>query len=75
VNRDNEITDNVVRKCGRLYWHSPGIWAWQSGHNLIARNHVYDLPYTGIAVTGRAVWSHDGRGEAALTVRWPELGK
>jgi len=75
VNRDNEVTDSLVRRCGLLYWHSPGIWAWQSGHNLIARNHVHDLPYTGIAVTGRASWNRSGRGEAARTVRWQELGK
>jgi|694.fasta_scaffold57651_2 hypothetical protein len=74
VNRDNEITRNHVHRVGRLWWHCIGIWAWQSGHNRIAHNHVHHVPYTGIAVTGRIGWDRSGQAECSRTVRWQDVG-
>ncbi len=73
VNRDNEIVDNQVHHIGRLVWHSPGIFLWQSGHNTVAHNLLYSTPYTGIAATGRISFNPEGRGDAAKTVRWEEV--
>jgi len=52
VNKYNTIHDNEIVRVGQIFLHSPGIFIWQSGHNTISRNHVYDLAYTGIVVSG-----------------------
>jgi len=52
VNKNNTIRNNEVTKVGSLFLHSPGIFIWQSGHNLIAHNHVHDLAYSGMVVSG-----------------------
>ncbi len=73
VNRNNEVVNNHVHHCGRLLWHSPGIFAWQSGENRIAHNLVHHTPYTAIVVSGRISWSRDGSGECSKTIRWAEV--
>jgi lysophospholipase L1-like esterase len=73
VNKGNEITNNLIHDIGELYWGSPGIFAWQSGENIIAHNHIYNLPYTGICITGRIVWSSDHVEECSKTIRWWEM--
>ncbi len=52
VNKNNTIQNNEMTKVGLLFLHSPGIFVWQSGHNLIAHNHIHDLAYTGLVVSG-----------------------
>ena len=74
VNKNNEISNNYIHHIGRLWWHSIGIWAWQSGHNLISHNTIHNVPYTAIAVTGRIGWDKSGKGECSRTVRWAETG-
>jgi hypothetical protein len=74
VNKNNEISNNYIHHIGRLWWHGPGVWAWQSGHNLISHNTIHNVPYTAIAVTGRISWDKSGRGECSRTVRWAETG-
>ncbi|MBC7510803.1 MAG: right-handed parallel beta-helix repeat-containing protein [Ferruginibacter sp.] len=74
VNKKNEISNNYIRHIGRLWWHSLGIWAWQSGHNLISHNTIHNVPYTAIAVTGRIGWDKSGKRECSRTVRWAETG-
>lgn len=74
VNKNNEICNNDIHNIGRLWWHSSGIWAWQSGHNLISHNAIHNVPYTAIAVTGRINWDRTGKGECSKTVRWAETG-
>jgi hypothetical protein len=73
VNRSNEIVDNHIHEVGRVLWHSPGIFAWQSGRNQIAHNHVHHTSYTAIVVSGRISWNRNGSGECAKTVRWAEI--
>ena len=72
VNKNNTVSNNYIHHIGRLWWHSPGIWAWQSGHNLISHNTIHNVPYTAIAVTGRINWDKSGKGECSQTVRWAE---
>ncbi|MDQ8183489.1 right-handed parallel beta-helix repeat-containing protein [Pelagicoccus sp. SDUM812005] len=52
VNKNNVVFDNEITRVGRLFLHSPGIFVWQSGHNRISRNHIYDQAYTGLVVSG-----------------------
>ena len=52
VNKGNIIHNNEITRVGQLFLHSPGIFVWQSGHNRISRNHVYDQAYTGMVIAG-----------------------
>lgn len=52
------VIGNHIHDGGRLYPGAVGIWVGQSGLNVLARNHIHDLPYTGISVG----WTW-GRGE------------
>jgi hypothetical protein len=52
VNHGNEIVDNEFYRLGTLMWHSPAIFLWQSGSNLVAHNYIHDLPYNGIVLDG-----------------------
>jgi len=81
VNKNNEIHGNLVEDCGRLIWHSPGIHLWQSGDNLVTRNLVRNLPYSGIIVSGNAQFGKMNPGQKAApereqmrTVRWDDTG-
>ena len=73
VNKRNEVVNNYVHHVGELYWGSVGIFAWQSGENRIAHNHIHHAPYTGLVVSGRISWDARGIGECSRTVRWAEL--
>jgi len=48
--RCNEISRNHVYECGRVYHGSVGIWVSAASGNRISRNHLHDLPYSGISV-------------------------
>ncbi len=73
VNTANSVTGNHIHHIGEMYWHSPAIFAWQSGSNRIANNLIHHTPYSAIAVTGRIVWDREGKGECSRTVRWEEV--
>ncbi len=73
VNKRNEVVNNQFRYIGEYYWHSPAIFAWQSGENLIAHNDITHMPYTGIVVSGRIIWDRRGIGECSKTIRWDEV--
>lgn len=52
VNKKNKIYNNELTDVGSLFWHSPGIFIWQSGSNLISSNHIYDQGYSGLLISG-----------------------
>ena len=52
VNKNNIVCNNEITRVGQLFLHSPGIFIWQSGHNRITNNHIYDQAYTGLVVSG-----------------------
>jgi len=52
VNKNNRIHNNEITRVGRLFLHSPGVFVWQSGHNHISHNHIYDQAYTGLVISG-----------------------
>ncbi|MCF7848614.1 MAG: right-handed parallel beta-helix repeat-containing protein, partial [Kiritimatiellales bacterium] len=72
VNRNNDVSNNYIHHIGREYWGSAGIFAWQSGENRIAHNHIHHIPYTAIAATGRIVKAQPGPAECSRTIRWNE---
>lgn len=51
-NRENIVSNNLIHHVGEIYWHSPGIYIAQSGHNLISHNTIHDLGYNGIVISG-----------------------
>ncbi|MHC4122131.1 MAG: right-handed parallel beta-helix repeat-containing protein [Planctomycetota bacterium] len=73
VNKNNNVLNNHIHHVGQLLWHSPAIFAWQSGHNRIANNLIHHTPYTAIVVSGRIVLDREGKGECSQTVRWKEI--
>jgi len=73
VNSRNEIVNNHIRDIGQDYWHSPGIFVWQSSANRIAHNRIASTPYTGIVVSGRTQRDRSGEGECAALIRWEEV--
>ena len=88
VNHHNTIENNDISQCGTLFWHSPGIFVWQSGHNRIAQNHIYDLHYNGLVMAGVrrrffqpihgntvfAEWEFVAENrEHSRTIRWNEI--
>ena len=52
VNKNNEIVNNDISKCGQLWLHSPAIFIWQSGENVARNNKIHDLPYDAIVISG-----------------------
>lgn len=74
ANKSNEVTNNHIHHVGRITWHSPAVFAWQSGENRIAHNHLHHTPYTAVVVSGRTIWDREGKMECSRTVRWHEVG-
>ena len=75
VNRQNLIYNNHIHHVGEIYWHSPGIFLWQSGDNRVANNLIHHTNYTALIISG--CMSHffmksDGR-ELTRTIRRQEL--
>ncbi|MGH8019929.1 MAG: sulfatase-like hydrolase/transferase [Opitutaceae bacterium] len=52
VNGGNKIVDNEFHDLGTLWRHSPAVFLWQSGENIVANNYIHDLPYNGIVLSG-----------------------
>jgi hypothetical protein len=76
VNKRNLVCNNHIHHVGGIYWHSPGIFIWQSGENRVANNLVHHTPYTGIIISGcmTGFFNRDGGRELARTIRWHEVG-
>jgi hypothetical protein len=77
VNRGNVIAGNHIHHCGAFYWHAGGISATQSGENVIAFNHIHDMPYGGIFVADCSVdYFKEFRGKQGrgFQFRWEEIG-
>ncbi len=77
VNRKNLVYNNHIHHVGEIYWHSPGIFIWQSGENRVANNLIHHTNYTGLIVSGcmtEFFTRRSGR-ELAGTIRWHEIGQ
>ncbi len=77
VNKRNIIRDNIIHHCGEVIWHGHGIFAWQSGENLIAHNYIHDVPRKAIGLCGvrcQILLKEDNNfDEASKTIRWHEI--
>ncbi len=73
VNHHNEIVNNHIHHFSQITWHSPGIWAWQSGYNNIANNFLHHSGYAGILITNRVTPNRKPNGEGGKTVRHQEI--
>ena len=77
VNRGNVIAGNHVHHCGAFFWHACAVSGTQSGENVVAFNHVHDMPYGGILFADcsvdyfREFRRRQGRG---FQFRWEEIG-
>jgi hypothetical protein len=77
VNRENVIVGNHIHHCGVFYWHASGISGTQSGKNIVALNHLHDLPYAGIQFADcSADYFNEFRGRQGrgFQFRWAEIG-
>ena len=77
VNKNNLIYNNHIHHVGEIYWHSPGIFLWQSGDNRVANNLIHDTNYTGLILSGcmTEFFAKKGGRELALTLRRNEIGE
>ncbi|RAJ12342.1 right-handed parallel beta-helix repeat-containing protein [Arenibacter echinorum] len=73
VNHHNEIVNNHIHHFSEITWHSPAVWAWQSGYNRIANNYIHHSGYSGILVTNRVEPNRSLNGEGGRTVRHHEI--
>ena len=73
VNHHNEIVNNHIHHFSEITWHSPGIWAWQSGYNRIAHNFIHHSGYAAILITNRVKPDRSINGEGGRTVRHNEI--
>ncbi|WPJ96235.1 right-handed parallel beta-helix repeat-containing protein [Coraliomargarita algicola] len=73
VNHHNVILNNHIHHFSQITWHSPGIWAWQSGHNHIAHNLIQNSGYTAVMITNRVEPDRPLTGEGGQTIRQNEI--
>ena len=73
VNHHNDVINNYIHHFSEITWHSPGIWAWQSGHNKIAHNELHHSGYAAVLITTRVEPHRSRTGEGGMTVRRNEI--
>lgn len=75
VNKNNTVYNNNIHHVGKIYWHSPGIFLWQSGHNLVANNLIHHTNYSGLIISGGILrfFKHGNGREQQRALRWDEL--
>lgn len=74
VNKKNLVYNNHIHHVGEIYWHSPGIFLWQSGENRVANNLIHHTDYTALIISGcmSHFFMRTGR-ELTRTIRRHEL--
>ncbi|WP_444794557.1 right-handed parallel beta-helix repeat-containing protein [Saccharicrinis sp. GN24d3] len=77
VNKKNTVYNNHVHDIGIIYWHSPGIFLWNSGENHVYNNLIYDGNYCGLIVSGCVIrfFTHSNKREQCRAIRWHEIGE
>ena len=75
ANHHNDIINNHIHHFSEITWHSPGIWAWQSGHNHIAHNYIHHSGYSAVLITTRVSPGRGLNGEGGRTVRRHEIAQ
>jgi len=75
VNHHNDIVNNYIHHFSEITWHSPGLWAWQSGHNRMVHNELHHSGYSAVLITTRVPPNRGLTGEGGKTVRRHELAE
>ena len=73
VNHHNDIINNYLHHFSEITWHSPGLWAWQSGHNRMIHNELHHSGYSAVLITTRVEPDRSLNGEGGRTVRRHEI--
>ena len=73
ANHHNDIVNNYIHHFSEITWHSPGLWAWQSGHNRIVHNELHHSGYSAVLITTRVEPDRSLNGEGGRTVRRHEI--
>ena len=73
VNHHNDIINNHIHHFSEITWHSPGLWAWQSGHNRMVHNELHHSGYSAVLITTRVEPDRSLNGEGGRTVRRHEI--
>ncbi|TWU44383.1 hypothetical protein Q31b_19190 [Novipirellula aureliae] len=75
VNHHNDVVNNYIHHFSEITWHSPGIWAWQSGHNRMVHNELSHSGYAAVLITTRVEPTRSLNGEGGRTVRQHEIAE
>jgi len=75
VNHHNDIVNNHIHNFSEITWHSPGLWAWQSGHNRMVHNELHHSGYSAVLITTRVSPGRGLDGEGGRTVRRHEIAE
>jgi len=54
VNHGHVVTNNYIRRCGRLIGQAAGVWLYESGENEVSHNLIEGMPRYGIRIDGTA---------------------
>lgn len=46
----NDVRNNVVERCGQVFFGCVGVWVGLSNNNILTHNLIRHLPYTGMSV-------------------------
>ncbi|MGL1892958.1 MAG: discoidin domain-containing protein [Spirochaetaceae bacterium] len=70
VNKENIISNNLIRSGGKTVGHGSGIQINQSGNNIITNNRVYDFPRYCISLKGLQYNRMEGKYIEDIPVTW-----
>ncbi len=73
ANHHNDIINNYIHHFSEITWHSPGLWAWQSGHNWMTHNALHHSGYSAVLITTRVEPGRSLNGEGGRTIRQHEI--
>ncbi|MGJ8643798.1 MAG: putative glycoside hydrolase [Luteolibacter sp.] len=73
VNHHNDVINNHIHHFSEITWHSPGLWAWQSGHNRMVHNELSHSGYAAALITTRVEPDRGLNGEGGRTIRQHEI--
>ncbi len=73
---NNDIGDNVITDCGKLFWHSNAITAGHAEGTRIHHNYIHHMPYVAIGTSGmRHRWfANWPRPRPELEAIWKQFG-
>ena len=73
TNHHNDVVNNYLHHFSEITWHSPGLWAWQSGHNRMVHNELHHSGYAAVLITTRVEPGRSLNGEGGRTIRQHEI--